>query len=406
MATASPLRRPRKSPLFALALLLAVPAARAYDVTDTLRVYGHAQFWFTVVEQMEEAEELYQFPSRDAAATYTTGFSINRARIGARQLVLDNRVSLNVQLRLEKSTSLLDLNIGLHLAPWLSLYIGQLKVPAPAEALTPASELDFIFRPRITESLVDFSLSRTTYPSSLFYSVHCYLRDMGLALKGTVDITFGRLGYFLMAGNGLGANQFISGRAKPEYILTNPGQLFYGLRLEAADLFYLLTIGGHAAVNWHDNMVFNSGRKVVDIKRIAASGDATLHLPGTGIRLRGLYGRGDIRDDYDDDGRIDLRYSGWECRLLWHLNPLLFRGMPDSFRQRHRFELGVRLAHYQQEWNESNQPVTQKDWVLAVTYQLDKLLKLQLNYMNKHTTDPAQPDLDDNLLLLQVQGSL
>ena len=395
----------RTALLLALVSLLAAPA-HAYDVSDDLRVFGYAQLWFTAYEQMEEAEELHQFPSGDDAATATTGFSLYRARAGADLHLLDRLLEFNTQVRLEKNLSLLDCYVGLHLAPWLSLYFGQFKIPAPAEALSSSRDLDFIFRPEITEFLVDFSLSRTTYPSSLFYGVYNYLRDFGVGLKGEVDLGPGRLGYFFMASNGLGANLYISGRASPGYILTNPGQLFTGLRVEAKDFFGMLTVGGHLNYNWHDNMVFNSGRKVFDIKRIAYSTDATVRILKTGIRLGGLYGEGEIRDDYDDDGRTDLVYSGWECRLIWRINDLLSRLLPSPFWEQHAFELGARFDYYVREWNQAGEQVISKNWTFGLNYFFDRYLKVQFNYVVKITEDPSLYDLDDDILLLSVQGMI
>jgi len=395
----------RTALLLALVSLLAAPA-HAYDVSDDLRVFGYAQLWFTAYEQMEEAEELHQFPSGDDAATATTGFSLYRARAGADLHLLDRLLEFNTQVRLEKNLSLLDCYVGLHLAPWLSLYFGQFKIPAPAEALSSSRDLDFIFRPEITEFLVDFSLSRTTYPSSLFYGVYNYLRDFGVGLKGEVDLGPGRLGYFFMASNGLGANLYISGRASPGYILTNPGQLFTGLRVEAKDFFGMITVGGHLNYNWHDNMVFNSGRKVFDIKRIAYSTDATVRILKTGIRLGGLYGEGEIRDDYDDDGRTDLVYSGWECRLIWRINDLLSRLLPSPFWEQHAFELGARFDYYVREWNQAGEQVISKNWTFGLNYFFDRYLKVQFNYVVKITEDPSLYDLDDDILLLSVQGMI
>ena len=394
---------PRLAALFAV--LLALPA-RAYDVSDDLKLYGHAQLWFTAYEQMEEAEELHQFPSGDEAATSTTGFSLYRARIGADVHLLDRLLQIGTQVRLEKNVGLLDMYLGLHLAPWMSIYLGQFKIPAPGEALMSSRDLDFIFRPDITEFLVDFSLSRTTYPSSLFYGVHCYLRDFGVGLKGDVDAGPGRLGWFFMASNGLGANLFISGRASPGYILTNPGQLFTGMRVEAKDFFGVLTLGGHLNYNWHDNMVFNSGRVVYDIKRISYSVDAAVKIPGSGIRLGGLFGEGEIRDDYDDDGRTDLHYTGWECRLLWRINDLFSRMVPATFWERHIFELGVRFDTYSREWNQAGEQFVVKNWTFGLNYLFDRYLKLQINYVIKRTDDPSLYDLDDDILLLSVQGAI
>ena len=394
---------PRLAALFAV--LVTAPAS-AYDVSDDLRLFGHAQLWFTAHEQMEEAGELHQFPSGDDAATSTTGFSLHRARVGADLHLLDRLLQFNTQVRLEKNVGLLDMYLGLHLAPWLSVYLGQFKIPAPGEALRSSRDLDFIFRPEITEFLVDFSLSRTTYPSSLFYGVHCYLRDFGIGLKGDLDVGPGRLRWFLMASNGLGANLFISGRASPGYILTNPGQFFTGMRVEAKDFFGVLTLGGHLNYNWHDNLVFNSGRVVYDIKRISYSGDAGVKIPGSGIRLGGLFGEGEIRDDYDDDGRTDLHYSGWECRLVWRINDLFAKVAPATFWERHVFELGVRFDTYSREWNQSGERIIQENWTFGLIYLFDRYLKLQINYVLKLTDDPSLYDLDDDILLLSVQGAI
>ncbi len=406
MDTASiPDRWARRLVLLAIVIL---PAARApaYEVSDNLKVGGYTQLWFTIHEQMEEADELFQSPSRDAAVTSTSGFSLNRARVGADLYLLDRLLEFKTLLRLEKNAGVLDLYLGLHFAPWLSLYFGQFKVPGPHEAASSSADLDFIFRPEITEYLVDYSLSRSIYPSSLFYGVYCYLRDFGAGIKGELNLGPGYLRYFLMAGNGLGANLFISGRASPGYILTNRGQFFTALRIEAADFFDVLSVGAHINYNWHDNMVFNSGRKVVDIKRIAYSTDATFKIPGSGIRLSGLYGQGEIRDDYDDDGRTDLSYSGWECRILWRVNQVFSRLLPSAFWERHAFELGARFDSYTREWNQDGELVKQQNWTFGLNYFFDRYLKVQLNYVIKLTDDPSLRDLDDNILLLSVQGSI
>jgi len=401
-------RTPMKIAVLAAAITVLIPGGivRAWDIGENARLFGYAQLWFTVHEQMEEAGDLYQHPSGDEAATSTTGFSINRARLGADAFFLDKFLELNTQLRLERNIGILDLYLGIHPARWLSVYLGQFKIPAPRETLTAASDLDFIFRSTISENLVDYSLSRTTYASSMFYGVYSYLRDFGVGLKGELDIKLGLLRYFFMLGNGLGANLFIGGAAKKEYILTNAGQFFYGLRLEIAGILEMITVGGHINYNWHDNMVFNSGRVVFDLKRISYSGDATISLPGTGLRAGCLYGRGEIRDDYDDDGRTDLAYSGWECHLLWRLNDPFSRWAPASFWKDHIFEIGARFDDYRSEWDETGVQVIQDQWTFGANYVFSKMLKIQINYVMKRGDDPSMPDLDDDILLLSVQGAI
>ena len=311
-----------------------------------------------------------------------------------------------MQMRMEKIPGILDVYLGFHFQPWLKLYFGQFKVPAPRETLTTSRELDFILRPAISEFLVDYSLSRTTYPSSLFFGVHSYLRDFGVALKGKLDVGFGTLGYFLMLGNGLGANLFIGGAVKREYILTNTGQFFSGLRIDYTDPYGWVTAGGHINYNYHDNLVFNSGRVVIDLKRISYSGDISIRAPGTGIRLGGIYGEGEIRDDYDDDGRTDLQYSGWACSLMWRLNEVASHVLPSPFWEHHTFEVGARFESMVSDWNETGDRVFRDVWTFGINYLFRDMVKVQLNYIHKKIEDPSLPDLDDDVLLLSVQGAL
>ena len=382
-----------------------VPAS-AYEVNDHLQVTGLAQMWITLYEQMEEAEGLHQHPSGDEATNATSGFSLHRARIGAYTFWFDRHVEISAQMRLERNPGLLDVYAGVHPARWLSIYFGQFKIPSSYEAMVNARDLDFILRTNIARDLADYSLSRTTYRSSLFYGVNSYYRDMGLGLKGDIDTGFCALRYFLMVGNGLGANLFISGAARREYIVTNKGQFFYGARLEIAEILDTVSVGGHFNYNKHDNIVFNSGRVVYDLNRLSYSGDLEIDVSLIGLRAVGMYGAGLIDDDYDDDGRTDLLYFGWESRLLWTLNPLISVFADSAFWERHFFEIGARFDRSVGDWNETGAEVTQNNWTFAVSYLFEDLLKVQLEYMRKLTDDPSMPELDDDILFIQIQGAL
>lgn len=397
----------RAGGLVAVLLLCAAPGeAGAYQVSEQLRVYGHAQMWWTLYEQMEEARELYQHPSGDEAATVTSGFSLYRARIGARTRWLDDFLELGIQLRLERDPAILDCYAAFRVADWLRIIAGQFKIPSSWETLESSRNLDFILRSRLSEYMVDYSLARTTYASSLFYGTYSYLRDFGVGLKGDVDVWVGDLRYFLMLGNGLGTGLYISGGIRKEYIITNEGQFFSGLRVELADKGGIVTLGGHLDYNRHDNIVFNSGRTVYDLDRLSYSGDLRFTIPGTGVRLAGLLGRGKIDDDYDDNGRIDVLYDGWEARLVWRLNPVL-RALHDvSWLDDHLFELGARFDRFAEEWNETGSVVTDDTWTFGITWLFRKTVKLQLNVMLRRTDDPSLRDLDDDIVLLQLQGAL
>ncbi len=390
---------------FLFGLLLSASSLRAEVVSENLDLFGYAKIWATGYEQMEETEGLYQHPSRDGAATWTTGFSINMARAGFKWRLLDEMFELGSLLRLEKNPGILDLYVGFRPLEGLELVVGQIKIPGPYENLLRPTELDFILRSRISEDTADFSLARTTYASSLFYGVHSYLRDLGLAVKWQQALGWGVLKTFLMVGNGLGANLYIGGETKREYILTNPGQLFSGARVELADLGQVLTIGAHFNYNWHDNMVFNSGRVVYDLHRLSWSSDARIQIPGTGLRLTGLYSTGKIEDDYDNDDRTDLAYRGFELKAVWNAGKMLARFMGSSFFARHEIELGLRFEREESEWNENGQTLCTDIWTLGVNYHYRNFLKLQLNAILRDTDDPSLPNLDDNALIACIQVS-
>ncbi len=394
-------------PLSLLAAAVALAPQRqagAYHISGNVEVFGYTQLWLTLHEQVEESRGLFQHPSGDEGATSATGFSIHRARLGLRLGVLDGLLSLYTQFMLEEDPQLLDLALGLHLQPWLVLVLGQQKIPSTYENGTYAYDLDFILPARISTLLADYSLSRTSWVASHFYGVRSNLRDMGLSLKGEVALRHLAVRYQLMVGNGMGANLFIGGGTNKEFIVSNNGQLFYGARLELAEILGWATVGAHVNYNRHDNMVFNSGRVVYDLNRYSTSGDLQLTVPGTGLRLVGLYGGGVIDDDYDDNGEVDVAYRGGEGRAVWRLNPLLGLIWPGARRSRHRLDLGLRFEEFSSQWNGTGVWVHQRTLTAGLTYLLDPYLKVQLDYLHNTQVDPDAPDLDDDALILAVQG--
>ena len=73
----------QRTVLTLLAALALWPAsAGAMEVNEHLDVFGYAQIWLTVVEQMEDARGLFQHPSGDGAVDTATGFRLHKARVG------------------------------------------------------------------------------------------------------------------------------------------------------------------------------------------------------------------------------------------------------------------------------------------------------------------------------------
>ena len=137
----------------------------------------------------------------------------------------------------------------------------------------------------------------------------------------------------------------------------------------------------------------------------SGSGDLRVVVPGTGLRLAACYIVGMVVDDDDADGHADLASRGWEARLIWSLGPLLGLLTSRDWLRRHRFELGFRGEGYTSDVNSSGTPVTIHDWTVGLAYRYKRLVAIQLNFVHRVTDDPANPDLWDDLLVLNVQGS-
>ncbi len=386
-------------------LFIAAPVseAAAHRFSEDLEVYAYMQVWATLHEQLEEADEVYQFPSGDEGATETTGLSLHQVRAGVEYLFADDRIGFNAQLKLERNPALLNAYAVLRAAPWLRVQVGQQKIPTTHEGLVLSRDLDFSHRSQLTRSSADYALSRTVHSSSLFYGNRSYYRDLGVALKGEVELEWGGLRYFAMLGNGLGANLFIGGASEQQFIITNRPQLFYGLRVELFDWFDMVSLGAHASYNRHDDMVFNSGRVVYDLDRLSYSADLRLTVPRSGLRLAAQAGAGEVDDDYDDDGRVDLSYQGWDLRLMWSVGEAFGALLPAPLTQQHALEVGARYDWYRSHWNGVGYQETRQEVTLGLTYSYQTCVRVMLDLISRHTDEPGNSDLADDGVLLVFQ---
>jgi hypothetical protein len=266
--------------------------AQAYKVNDDLTAYAYMQSWLTLYEQVEDARGNRQNPSGDEAATASNGFSIYKARLGFNAKTRDNLFGGSFQVRLEKDAAILDAFGRFTPTDYVSIQVGQFKIPGPWENLVDDRDLDFAMRSKISTALADYSLTKTIYPSHEFAANNSYQRDTGIGIKGEADF-----------GNGLGANLYI-GNTNREYILTNKNEYFYGARLDVLDMFGVLSAGGHINHNKHRNMLYNSGRVVFDLDRLSYSWDARIKVPGTGLNPGFMFGDGQVKDDYYNNLQI------------------------------------------------------------------------------------------------------
>jgi hypothetical protein len=356
---------------------------------------------------MEDLRGLFQYPSGDEAVTITSGFRVHTARVSLGLSTTDHMLGLLTRVRLEDNPGLLDLYGYFRPVDWFGIRLGQFKVPSLYENLREASDLDFVVRTRLAQAIADYSLSRTTHASSLFYGNRSFQRDLGLALEGELTPGDTKLRYFAMVGNGLGGGLFIGGNTNREYVIANaPGHWLYTGRLEFEPLADVLTIGGHGSYNVHGDVVFNSGRAVLDVERVSGSADVQLQARSAGLRGAAAVGAGENLDDWDDNGLTDFVYLGAEWRLLWCLNPVLraLTGWPAT--DDHALELGFRYDVLQSEMDESGVVVRQHTWTPAATYRYREYLKVQLNWLLRRADEPFQPQLADDALVLAVQGRL
>jgi len=157
----------------------------------------------------------------------------------------------------------------------------------------------------------------------------------------------------------LGANLFIGGSTQKQFVITNNAQIFYATRLEIEPVTEWLTLGGVFSANHHDDVMFNSGRAVLDIKRRSVAADAMLNIPESGIRCSGAYGAGKILDDWTTITNMILCIRDGKPNGV-RLNPLLKKLDENSAWDDHGVEIGARFEDYVTESDESGEPRTEE----------------------------------------------
>lgn len=348
-------------------------------------ITGNTSFWWTMYEQNENG--VLQTGTYEKAADVASGFNLKQARLTFEH---NNRpFDAKIQTRFEEKVAILDCYVSWQPSKCFQLYAGQMKIPTTYEALTADDKLDFISRSNISKNIADWSLSRPPYFSP-FYGNRSDYRDIGVGVKGKVgsgscpDL----VSYFLMASNGLGANLSIGGKESKEYILSNDvGDYFYGMRLDVSPI-KLLKFGGHYSKNKHDNILYNDGKTVLDLDRYSWSTDLSLILPFA--KFTTMYAKGEVNDDYFHAALTNLRYSGWEAKLLFVM-------IKD------KIQLGLRYDRYTESYFGEGTPTKQNDITFGCNFIPASNVRLQLNYVIKNTDSEAKVDSDDNILFLNFQ---
>lgn len=365
------------------------------DTSRAVNIGGYIQMWY-IYEQVENGKR--QDVTNDRAVQEASGFSINRARISLEGE--SPRINGRVELRLEGgSVGLLDAYAFFNVfQKMIQIGLGQMKIPSTYEVGISDSALDFATRSYFSSVTANWALSRSTSSVSPFYYVQTYQRDMGLALKGEI---YG-FSYFFMAGNGLGANLFVGGDENKQYAYSNGfGAYFYGARA-SFDLINPLgkkligswpltsfCIGGHYSRNRHPNFLFNDTKTVLDIKRESWSADVRIILFGR-IRMTGMYGRGIIRDDFDNDNEPDYRYRGLEIK-----------GIVEIIKN--TLEAGFRYDTYTNKNSIFGAEETIKNYTAGITFTYQPHIKFQINYKWKRLDSTLNPDTDDDILTIAGQ---
>jgi hypothetical protein len=375
--------------LSSAALMMLLPAAcplRAAAESSRIGIEANTSFWWVVSEQVENG--LLQAGSLDAAADQASGFNFKQGRLAFSFESPNGRIEAFIRLRLEERTDVIDFWGSYRAAPWLTLSIGQMKIPSTAEVLTPDHGIDFITRTTFGRNVGDFALSRTPYISSVM-AAKSYDRDLGISLRGAYpDEDAPLVGYFLMVGNGIGANKYIGGGESDEFLYTNRfGDFYYGARIEGSPVRWI-TIGAHASRNRHDDAALGARGPVYDLDRTVWTADLEARLPW-GQRIDGFYGRGSM-DDFIESQRYRFDYSGWGA---WSILPLF----------EDRLELCLRYDVFTTEFNEDGNETSQKNWTAGLNYSPEEFLRFQMNYMHKEKVNEFEPDLDDDIIFFNVQ---
>ncbi|MFC1670244.1 porin, partial [Spirochaetota bacterium] len=248
----------------------------------------------------------------------------------------------------------------------------------------------------LSANIANWSLSRSVSSVSPFTNLNTYQRDLGLALKGKIASAE----YFFMLGNGFGANNFTGGPENKGSVYTNsPGDHFYGFRLSwdiasffGINKFFLTSLkpGGHFNYNRHNNLLYNDAKTVLDIKRKSWSCDLYIELFKR-IRITGMYSRGLVDDDFDDDNKIDYSYQGWEAKIM----VVILKDM---------LEAGFRYDAYRYENAVFGGYELLENYTIGINYYPFKSLKVMANFKWKTLSGELNNDLDDNIFTIVVQG--
>jgi hypothetical protein len=374
-----------RTTLLAAFALLTIPLAGAAE-TPKIGVQANTSFWWILDEEVENG--LIQAGSGDDAADRAAGFNFKQGRIAFSFESPRRNIELFIRLRLEERTDVIDFWGAYHIAPWLGVSVGQMKIPSTAEVLTEDHALDFVSRTIFGRLVGDYALSRTPYISSVM-AVKSYDRDLGIAFRGRYpNGEAPLLGYFLMVSNGIGANKYIGGRESNEFLFTNKfGDFYYGARLELTPV-RPVTVGLHYSMNRHDEAALGERGPVYDLDRRVWTVDLATELPW-GQRLEGFYGNGGM-DDFLESQPYRFDYDGWG---LWSLQPL-FDGL---------IELGLRYDAFTTEFQEDGNETSERNWTMGMNVHSEEYLRLQLNYVYKKTVNEFEPDIKDNILLINFQ---
>jgi len=354
---------------------------------------AYVQFWYAY-ENVENSKK--QEVTGDRAADVSSGFSINRARIEFETRLLSFGARLST--RFDGGTpGLLDA-YGYYRFPFLKLrfIIGQMKIPSTYEVGQSDTNLDFATRSKFSDEVVNWSLSKSPSSVSPFTSVQTQSRDTGVAVTAEYE----GLKLFAYAGNGLGANMFAGAEEKKQTMYTNsPEDMFYGMRGDADiirflsienDLISSLILGGHISRNKHDNFLYNDTRTVLDMDRFSWSADIRFRLCGI-INFTVMSGGGSINDSLvDSETSPNVTYKGYEFKLTAEIIPGFLR-------------LGYRYDGYiykNEIYGGSDELYTQTAGISIWPYMGIKIIA---DYKWKTTGGNLNPDLDDNIFILQTQ---